>query len=361
MKERKNNKIGGLLVVLLALGLSMSVVGTAVAQTEIPAGATINSAWLWVYADDVTSAQTVTAHRVTAYWEEETVTWGSFAGSYDAVVVDQQVVGSVGWHEFDVTALVLAWVDGDYPNYGVLLDQQDTSTLTRYAGSESSTIDWRPILEINYTVGGIPGSVMIQEDLGQGIDVDDAYIYASDINWIGDPQYLYTGLWPNAGYQGEKQSLLRFDFISVPRGGGGLTPGFWQNKHGLGLIEDYDLLGMINDLCLADDYGHIADFADTKAFKAWIKKRNATNMAYQLSGHLAAMKLNVAVGYVDGGALVYLNMEGDMISINNLMAYAAAALCEDGYTPAGDENRDYQELLKDALDYANNNLNWVNP
>jgi len=144
-------------------------------------------------------------------------------------------------------------------------------------------------------------------------------------------------------------------------GGGGLTPGFWQNKHGLGLIDEYDALVDLNELCLRDDDGNDADFDTLQEFRAWIKERRAKNMAFQLSGHLAAMYMNVLVGSVNGDALVYIGHEGDMISIYNLLTAANEALCEDGETFAGDENRDYQEMLKDALDKANNNLNWVYP
>jgi hypothetical protein len=41
------------------------------------------------------------------------------------------------------------------------------------------------------------------------------------------------------------------------------------------------------------------------------------------------------------------------------MAEAAAELCAHGYTVSGDPNRNYQESLKNALDKANNNLNFV--
>ena len=144
-------------------------------------------------------------------------------------------------------------------------------------------------------------------------------------------------------------------------GGGGLTPGFWQNKHGLGYIQEYGALNDLNELCLRDDDGAHADFATLHEFRAWIKTRRALNMSYQLSGHLAAMYMNVLIGSVDGDALVYIGHEGDMISIYNLLYAANITLCEDGETFDGDENRYYQEMLKNALDAANNNLNWVNP
>jgi hypothetical protein len=149
------------------------------------------------------------------------------------------------------------------------------------------------------------------------------------------------------------------NIVCGPPGGGGHTPGFWQNKNGQALITPDDIV-MLNDCCLRDDDGNHADFANKQQFKSWIKQRRAKNMAYQLSGQLAAMKLNVSVGFVNGDALVYIN-GGDTISINDLIQDADAALCADGTTFEGDPNRDDQETLKNALDAANNNLNWVNP
>lgn len=150
--------------------------------------------------------------------------------------------------------------------------------------------------------------------------------------------------------------------LAIPHrecGGGGLTPGFWQNKHGLGLIDEYGALADLNELYLREDNGDHAAFATLKEFRSWIKARRAKNMAFQLSGHLAAMYMNVRVGSANGDALVYIGHEGDTISINNLLNAANEALREDGKTFSGDENRDYQEMLKNALDKANNNQNWV--
>ena len=359
MNKRGNYASNGfMLSMLLVVGLCLGVVGTASAQVEIPEGATIDWATLSIYSYD-SSGYTVNVHRVTADWQELSVTWNSFGGSYDASIVASFVPNTWDWNSIDVTDLVRDWYDGTVPNYGFLLEQGET-LYANYASSESSNIGSRPMLEIGYTTTNGSFSVIIQRPGTEQGNVADTYIVQPfpDQN-NGDEDVLYTGLY--SGWL--KQTLLRFDFTSAPPrlGCGGLTPGFWQNKHGLGLIEEYGLLGMLNDLCLADADGYVADFATLKQFKCWIKDRDAVNMAYQLSGQLAAMELNVAVGSVDGGALVYIGHEGDMISINDLLSAAEDALCEDGYTPVGDDNRDYQEWLKDALDDANNNLNWVYP
>jgi len=73
-------------------------------------------------------------------------------------------------------------------------------------------------------------------------------------------------------------------------------------------------------------------------------------MAYMLSAQLAAMKLNVAHGFVDptSFALCYNGTVAQLISA------ADAALAADGFTPAGDPNRSIQETLKNCLDRLNN-------
>lgn len=148
--------------------------------------------------------------------------------------------------------------------------------------------------------------------------------------------------------------------------GGGLTPGFWSNKNGQKLVgtDDLDMLRALN---LKDEKGEDFYPKDYAAFKKWLSSSTASsNMAYKLSSQLAAMELNVFNGKVDGNALIYApgttsaNTLG-FATVNTVMAEANAALLADGLTPAGDPNRAYQEALKDAIDDANNNYNFVQP
>jgi len=146
-------------------------------------------------------------------------------------------------------------------------------------------------------------------------------------------------------------------------GGGGLTPGFWGNKNGQKLFGSDDLAAMVA-LNLRNADGSAFDPANYAAFKTWLGNRNAVNMSYQLSAMLAAMRLNVLNGFVNGNALIFApgtnsaNAAG-IATVNAIIAEADAALAADGYTPSGDPNRTYQEALKDALDNANNNLSFV--
>jgi hypothetical protein len=141
---------------------------------------------------------------------------------------------------------------------------------------------------------------------------------------------------------------------------GGKTPGFWSNKNGEAKMFDGGTaapeLALLVGLNLVDANGNAFDPVDYNSFRTWLLDSTATNMAYKLSSHLAAMRLNVEAGFVNGNAF-YIPFGG---TVNQLIAAADAALGADPYTPSGDEpNRSTQEALKNALDALNNNASVV--
>jgi len=150
--------------------------------------------------------------------------------------------------------------------------------------------------------------------------------------------------------------------------GGGMTLGFWSNKNGKRIFEAKDKgkasLALLVGLNLRDEEGNAFDPTSYTQFREWLLSATAKNMAYMLSAQLAAMELNVANGKVDGGSLIYApgtesaNALG-FATVNAVMAEANAELGLHGTALSGDAWRDYQETLKDALDNANNNLNFV--
>jgi len=148
-------------------------------------------------------------HRITSPWEECTVTWNNFGGSYAPEVEGTFNASSVGWNSVDVTSLVASWLDGTNPNYGLLLDQIDqTYPRTRYWSSRSDFGALGPYLEICYSLNG---SVVCDTTRSIG----DTYIYQldPDRNSCND-WHLYTG-W---GYATdlEKQTLIQFDLEYIP-------------------------------------------------------------------------------------------------------------------------------------------------
>ena len=81
------------------------------------------------------------------------------------------------------------------------------------------------------------------------------------------------------------------------------------------------------------------------ALQSWLLGADDTNMAYLLSVHLAALRLNIEGGFVH--RLNFFPAYGGTVA--DLLADADAALAADGNTPLGDLNRATQEELKDYL------------
>ena len=151
--------------------------------------------------------------------------------------------------------------------------------------------------------------------------------------------------------------------------GGGLTLGFWSNKNGQALITSTDLQHLRDDFCLRNADGSEFNPTTNAQVRTFLLGANATNMSNMLSAQLIAMYLNKAHGFVNGGALIFagsnpsgcnvpVNGNG-FITVNALLADAGAELCAHGSVLAGNPERACQEFKKNALDKANNNLNFV--
>jgi hypothetical protein len=151
-------------------------------------------------------------------------------------------------------------------------------------------------------------------------------------------------------------------------GGGGLTLGFWSNKNGQALIDAGDLT-MLRGLNLivpikASPFWQAFDPTSAGQVKTWLLNGTATNMAYMLSVQLATMELNVANSFVSGSSLIYApgatsaNALG-FATVADVMGEANASLGANPFTIAAGPVRSYQEALKNALDNANNNKNFV--
>ncbi|XXT14845.1 DNRLRE domain-containing protein [Sorangium sp. So ce429] len=116
---------------------------------SIPLGATVTSA-TFVTAVVSSGTQPVRAHRVTAPWDEATVTWRSFASSHAPEVEGTATGAPSGTSAMDMTALVQAWVDGAHPNHGVLMEE-DGGARTAFRSSEHHAASQRPRIEVCYT------------------------------------------------------------------------------------------------------------------------------------------------------------------------------------------------------------------
>lgn len=153
--------------------------------------------------------------------------------------------------------------------------------------------------------------------------------------------------------------------------GGGSTLGYWSNKNGQETINKAGWDTIFDGLTaknLVNADGTPFDPVSHDQLRAWLLGGNAVNMAYMLSVQYAAMYMNVNAkpngSAVKKDALVYApgvphaNPAG-FITIDKLMDAANDALGLNRVVLAGHLKRTEMEAIKDALDRANNNRNFV--
>jgi hypothetical protein len=141
-----------------ALTLGTGTTGTTVRQSllqfsfgTLPPLAVITSSTLSLRKAAGVGGGTLTAHRVIAPWAEPAVTWSSFGGAFDGTAAGNLDLATVlpnTTGTFDVTALVQAWVTGQTPNYGVLLEQP--SGRATFGSRNAGNVPLRPQLKVCY-------------------------------------------------------------------------------------------------------------------------------------------------------------------------------------------------------------------
>ena len=97
--------------------------------SAVPAGATVVSASMTLHVAQVTSPQSppVHVHRITAAWDELSVTHDSFQQAF-STEEESSFVPKVGPAAMNVQPIVQGWVSGSYPNHGLLLKRNAAST-----------------------------------------------------------------------------------------------------------------------------------------------------------------------------------------------------------------------------------------
>lgn len=217
----------------------------------------IDSAILSIYVGDP-SIETVGIHRATADWNEATVTWNSFGESYDPSPAATFIPNDFGWFRVNVTTLVQGWINGDYPDFGMLLKQGPTA-FTKYFSSEYPTPELHPMLTICFTSGDVPECVTIQRDFNG--TVADAHIWE---RWPDDPHGFEPVLFTGYIDQYEKRTLIKFSMPELPELAGiGDRVWFDDNRNG---IQDFGEPGVPDvAVYLMDCAGNYLDTAITDA------------------------------------------------------------------------------------------------
>jgi hypothetical protein len=227
--------------------------------SNIPAGATVVDAKLWLYASHYKShAQdpTVGVYGLKRSWAEMETTWNlarssvnwvsagadDTTGDRDATASGSTLMSTTStWYSFDVTTLAQAWVSGARPNHGMILIASGNTVEMSFWSSEYSIANVRPKLIVKYVMGGVstplptatvnvtatpgptPTSTLTPAPLGNEMifqtgylgytGVEDAHISA----W--QPTTNYGGNVTTIVRQGDVRSiLLRFDLSALPAG-----------------------------------------------------------------------------------------------------------------------------------------------
>jgi hypothetical protein len=188
---------------------------------------------------------------------------------------------------------------------------------------------------------------------------------ANETNWFHSPDPLPPPLIVNGTStfmfppSGGSQTVSFGNYCTSPSGG--LTLGFWSNKNGqkvltgstTGTTLTTTAVNALNTCAsMRNSNGSVHVFTNSySAFRTWLLGATATNMAYMLSAQLAALRLDVTYGYVDGNAFDLCSTS----TVNTLMQTACDQLTMDGNTVAGNPTRSAQEHLKNCIDAINNN------
>jgi len=266
------------------------------------------------------------------------VTWNNFGAAYDPTAIGSFVADAEDWRSVDLTGLVNGWLDGDYGNFGILIDQDIVSYPRAIYLSREASIN-QPFLEIAYM---LDGEMVYQEAMCDG----DAFINENEPNTnFGTELLLFTGY--AADVDLEKQSLFMFEVEGNPPPiGCSLTIGFWKTHAGFG--RQADVVTPLLPIWLGDEDGDKSLYVDDAAMAVDVLKKktygNNSNGITKLYAQLLGTKLNLANG-----------SDGTDVSVG--IAEADAYLADHDWNDwdgLSDDDQDMVEDWKDMMDDYNN-------
>jgi DNA-binding beta-propeller fold protein YncE len=227
----------------------------------------------------------------------------------------------------------------------------DTNTNGQRDGSESSIAGWR--VRVGSTTYLTPTSLKVAPGIQAVSELDPR-----ETNW----KHTNAASVQATASAGD-ETTVAFGNVCVGKGDASGT-GFWGNKNGAKLFGADDLALMVG-LNLRNADGSHFDPASYAAFSAWLGKvSGGQNMAYGLSGQLAALRLDVHNGKVNGSSLIHA--PGSASANAAGFATASAVLAETnvelglhGLTGSGSPFRPYQSALNGILANANGNKTFA--
>jgi len=148
-------------------------------------------------------------------WDESEVTWNNWQGRTTSLVLlgsftQSDPPGTVtNFSDPDLTAWVQDWVDGDQPNYGVILIRQDLETpggdsFSAHEDTYDPNVYFAPRLVIEHTSGTTgPIQLLASEDA----EIDQNWIWADTPKGVADP---------NAGWLADELRIREYGDEGVP-------------------------------------------------------------------------------------------------------------------------------------------------
>ena len=197
--------------------------------SSIPADAYIKSAKLSLYYNPTSPANGQEGNnaswiqRITAAWDESTVTWNNQPATTTAgeVSLPQSTTIDQDYPDINVKQMVKYQVSHPAQNFGFMLRLQDETAIyssVKFASSDYSTASLRPKLVIVYDTIAPPADsstcITIRPDAAAGID---ARIWNLDAGTnAGSVEDFIAAYWTWGGTPGLLRSLIQFDLSSIP-------------------------------------------------------------------------------------------------------------------------------------------------
>ncbi len=136
--------------------ISSGQIGRTLVRFDLPAmlgGATVQAASLELYrVSGSTSPPSISlgVYRILQAWGETSVTWAN-QPAHTSIDKINPVGSAQAYYQWDVTGLVQDWLDGAYPNYGLMLQAEPETTLGWRGFSSREAGVNRPRLVITYS------------------------------------------------------------------------------------------------------------------------------------------------------------------------------------------------------------------
>ncbi len=115
-------------------------------------GATVNSAFLYIYGYSISASGQYLIGPCNAAWDEMTITWNTMVGVHETN--PPAYPSAAGWMMYGVSGWVQNWLDGTWNNNGFAIFDNDGMGHIYAHSSDYSDTSLRPYLYLDYTTAG---------------------------------------------------------------------------------------------------------------------------------------------------------------------------------------------------------------